>query len=322
MKTRILITAIAIICLCGCGKTDAVPAEETIQVDIVATPAELPAETTEAAESKAYESKIEYTKAETTVASESETELIDNSQAERAATLAKFLEIHANAIAGYTESGSEQQIISYLQIPSDLYGDTTWTGEWSKFECAGRTFSSFGCGICCLTNIYDTIFKPEVLITPDQMFAITREQTDYRPESGVGAVSWGQLKRMCDLFGLPATVKQKPADYAVFQNDVKNSTATLALVCRRDDDKLWFYTEGHYVTLWEYDEATDTVFVTDSSGLFNRARVSLFDVYNALKSASQAQYMSVVSPAQIPAEQAQVPEETVPIGPENAPYAE
>ena len=35
------------------------------------------------------------------------------------------------------------------------------------------------------------------------------------------------------------------------------------------------------------------MFVTDSSSMFNRMRVQLEDIYNALKMASDAQYMTV-----------------------------
>ena len=88
-------------------------------------------------------------------------------------------------------------------------------------------------------------------------------------------------------------LKTKPADYSQFQRDIHGAAAVIVLVSKDNDDKLWWYTNGHYVNLWEYDPATDSVFLSDPSGLFNRARVSLEDIYRALKTASNAQYMII-----------------------------
>ena len=196
--------------------------------------------------------------------------------------------------AAYEESDAEKLIYSYVQVPEGYYDVEEWIGDWTHLEAGGQEFFYFGCGICCLSNMYSTFYQTPV--TPDVMFELTKANTDYYPDSGKGAVSWTQLKQMCVLFEIPSEVKQKPYDYSAFQYDVMTADTTMVLVCKDNDDKLWYYTKGHYVNLWEYDPVTDTVFVTDASGMFNRARVNLRDIYNALKTASDAQYMVAFRP--------------------------
>ena len=196
-------------------------------------------------------------------------------------------------LKGYVESSREKEIYSYLQVPEIYSQDPVWSGEWTYIESGGQQFFYFGCGICCLSNMCSTFSGAAV--PPDVMFAKACEETDYNPESGIGALSWSQLKSLTDSFGVKAAVKKKPAEYSRFQEDVRAADTVLVLVCRDNDRKLWSYTRGHYVNLWEYDPETDTVFVTDSGGRFNRARVDLADIYRALKTASEAQYMTVTA---------------------------
>ncbi len=196
-------------------------------------------------------------------------------------------------IRGYVETPKEKQIYSYLQIPHDINFDRDfrWSGDWGRIMASGREFYYWGCGICCLSSIFSTFRAKD--IPPDVIYYETREKTDYNPDSGHGAVSWGQLKKMCGIYGCSAVLKTKPADYSQFQRDIYGAAAVIVLVSKDNDDKLWWYTNGHYVNLWEYDPATDSVFLSDPSGLFNRARVSLEDIYRALKTASNAQYMII-----------------------------
>ncbi len=197
---------------------------------------------------------------------------------------------------GLAESEREFQIYSYIQAPGWYYegyyhGDPKWAGDWCYIKAAGREFIYFGCGICCVSNIYSTFqAKP---IPPDVVYYQAKEEVGYNPDSGVGAVSWEQLKGMCTKHGMEARLCTKPREYSDFQRDIWQSDAAIVLVSRYNDDKLWEYTTGHYVNLWEYDPETDTVFLSDASGEHNRARVSLRDIYNALKTASNAQYMIV-----------------------------
>ena len=223
--------------------------------------------------------------AEMEIAAEAETEKVV--EAEMPAEAETTAEAEA-------ESAEEKRIYSYLQVPAEYAKDPLWAGDWTDLEAGGQKFFYFGCGICCLSNMCSTFSGSAV--QPDVMFEAAKAHTDYDPDSGVGALNWRQLRQMTESFGADAAVCRKPEDYSSFQKDVETSDTVVVLVCKDNDDKLWWYTKGHYVNLWEYDAETDTVFVTDSSGLFNRTRLELIDIYHALKTASDAQYMVVHAP--------------------------
>lgn len=191
----------------------------------------------------------------------------------------------------YQESAAEKKIYSYVQAPREHYKDKRWIGDWSEIEAGGQKFSRFGCGICCVANAYST-FK-HAAITPDIVYWWAREYSSYNPDKGVGAISWKQMQDVLSVGGFKTSIHQKPDDYKIFQEHVKNADTTIVVVCKYNDGKLWWYTRGHYVNLWNYDKSTDTVFITDPSGLFNRSRVQLKDIYDALKTKNDAQYMVV-----------------------------
>ena len=212
-------------------------------------------------------------------------------EAPRKATMSEQIRAAHRMAAQYQETPAEKKIYSYVQVPPEYCVNGNWSGDWVRQVYGGQEFFHFGCGVCCLSNMFSTITKRAV--APDMMLEWAREYSSYNPDCGRGAISWSQLRKVCEALELPAVVKQKPAAYEDFRADVQAARTTMVLVCKENDDKLWFYTRGHYVNLWEYDPATDTVFVTDASGLFNRSRVPLRDVYNALKTKSDAQYMCV-----------------------------
>ena len=191
----------------------------------------------------------------------------------------------------YTETEAEKKISSYVQLPLKEYPDPRWAGYWSDLEAGGQKFYSFGCGICSLSNVVSTLTAEDV--NPARMFRIAQEKSSYSPKKGQGAIDWTQMAAVLDAFSLKNEIKKKPADYRRFKEDVAASDATIALLCKDDDDSLWFYTNGHYITLWQYDPADGTVFVSDSAGLYNRRRVSLIAIWKALKTRSTAQYLCV-----------------------------
>ena len=193
----------------------------------------------------------------------------------------------------YKETLTESHIFSYVQVKEPFYDNTLWTGKWADITAGGQKLMSFGCGLCCLSNILST-FSGEPF-TPDQVYHLAKDKVRYNPDSGRGAIDWGQMTGILDLYGYPCEVLRKPRQYSDFQSKLAASDAVVVLVCKDNDDSLWWYTNGHYVTLWEYDAATDTVFLTDSSGLYNRARVPLQYIYDALKTSSMAQVMTVMN---------------------------
>jgi hypothetical protein len=60
------------------------------------------------------------------------------------------------------------------------------------------------------------------------------------------------------------------------------------------DNTYWTTTKGHYVSIWNYDKDTDTVFLADPGKISrNRQRIPLRYVYNALKISSDYQFLLV-----------------------------
>lgn len=204
----------------------------------------------------------------------------------------------------YEETEAEQSIYSYTQFYQEAYEKTAWVnyralneawnGEWARIMAGGQEFMVFGCGICCLSNAVSTL--TDTVVMPDEMFCSTKEHTSYYPESGRGAVSWDIMKHMAGFYGLDMQLLKKPAGYQKFADDVLNADSTVVLVNGDNDRRLWWYTDGHYVSIWEYDPETETVFVADPSTQFNRQRVKLIDIYNALKTGSNYQYAVINCP--------------------------
>ena len=204
----------------------------------------------------------------------------------------------------YEERPEEGNIYSYTQFYDEAYQMTTWVnkrvsaegwnGEWARITAGGQEFMMFGCGICCLSNMVCTM--TDRVVDPEEMYYALKDQTNYYPESGRGAVSWEYLKTMCAYYGLDMELRRKPADYETFAKEMEAARTAVVLVDGTNDKRLWWYTDGHYVNIWEYDPEDGTVFVTDPSTHFNRQRVKLLDIYNALKTASNYQYGAVSDP--------------------------
>ena len=187
---------------------------------------------------------------------------------------------------------TESSIYSFFQTPHAWWQDKPWSGEWGEWEYAGKTFGNFGCGMCCMANIYDTLSPYEV--SPWDMFEYAQTVSSYSPSSAGAAISWSEMKSTLNTCGFACELYCKPGAYEDFKQHVKSSQSVLVLVSSANDNTYWETTKGHYVTIWLYDEATDTVFLADSGKIArNRQRIPLRYVYNALKTASDYQYMTV-----------------------------
>jgi len=195
-------------------------------------------------------------------------------------------------IISSTTSLVEDDIYSFFQGEQAWWAQRTWSGEWAIRDIDGNVFSDFGCGLCCMANIYDTLSPYEV--SPWDMLLYAKTASRYYPTGSVGAISWKDIKTTLLTCGITCELYNKPYTYAQFQEYIKNATSALVLVCSYNDNTYWETTGGHYVTIWMYDEATDTVFLSDP-GRFtrNRQRIPLIYVYNALKTGSSYQYLLV-----------------------------
>ncbi len=186
----------------------------------------------------------------------------------------------------------EQDVYTFLQGPRSWEEGIPWSGEWSQFQVDGNTFGSFGCGLCCLANIYDTLSPYEA--SPWGMFWFAIKVSDYAPDGMYGAIDWEAMRDTLRRSGVQAKLHKKPETYEKFQQQVKNSRSIIALVCSGNDNSFWQDTPGHYVNIWLYQENDDTVFLAEPGNPErNRTRIPLRYVYDALKTASRFQYLSV-----------------------------
>ena len=186
----------------------------------------------------------------------------------------------------------EQQVYSFLQGPKSWGEGRSWAGEWSNEYVKGNYFGSFGCGLCCMANIYCTLTGHSC--SPWDMFEYAREVSGYSPTRKTGAIGWADMKVTLRNTGFDCVLGNKPDSYEAFQEQIREASMAVVLVCSRNDDTYWERTGGHYVNISLYDETSDKVFLSDpGSPDRNRSWIPLRYVYDALKTASQYQYLLV-----------------------------
>lgn len=182
-----------------------------------------------------------------------------------------------------------EKIAGYLQGPKSWKERREWSGKWGKEYYDGGSFGGFGCGLCCMANIYCSL--TEYRCSPLDMYEHAKKESMY---GGGGAIDWGFMKQTLASAGFTCRVGRKPSDYATFQEMIKKSMACIVVVSSNDSTCYWKNTPGHYVTLFLYDEKTDRVFLTDSGNpAHNRHWVALKKVYRSLKTANHWQYLAV-----------------------------
>ena len=182
-----------------------------------------------------------------------------------------------------------ETIATFFQGPLAWKERREWSGKWGKTYYDGSSFGGFGCGLCCMANIYCSF--TEYRCSPVDMYEFAKEKSEY---GGGGAIDWGYMKETMQAAGFTCDVWKKPKDYADFQKLVKKSLACIVVVSSQDSKCYWENTSGHYVTLFFYDEETDKIFLGDSGSTgHNRQWVELEKVYRSLKTANNWQCLSV-----------------------------
>ncbi|MEG0962487.1 MAG: hypothetical protein RSD28_04845 [Lachnospiraceae bacterium] len=199
-------------------------------------------------------------------------------------------EERALLIQGFTLE--EEEVYTFLQGPKSWERSVPWSGEWCTFGVRGNSFGNFGCGLCCMANIYDTLSPYEV--SPWDMCEYAMEASGYAPSGKSGAIDWGNIKVTLSSCGMNCDVYFKPDTYEAFQNQIANVKSAIVLVCSSNDNTYWKKTPGHYVNIWLYQKESDTVFLAEpGSPENNRSRIPLRYIYDALKTSSQYQYLAV-----------------------------
>ncbi|MBQ1394019.1 MAG: hypothetical protein IIY81_10925 [Lachnospiraceae bacterium] len=183
---------------------------------------------------------------------------------------------------------------SFSQGPKAWKSKKKWSGSWCNLVLNGNKFGSFGCGFCCMANIYCTL--SDYSCSPVDIYKCAKRVSSYNPSPGFGAIDWNALEETLTYCGFETSLHTKPLDYSAFQTDLKANAATIILVSSQYDDSFWKNTPGHYVTIWNYDSKKDTVFLSDSGDpTRNRKTIPLKTAYKALKLTSSSQYLSVSS---------------------------
>lgn len=192
----------------------------------------------------------------------------------------------------YNNGMKEENVYTFLQGPKSWEAEVPWSGSWSQEYLSGNYFGSFGCGMCCMANIYSTLTEYEC--SPLDMYDRAIAKTGYSPSYISGAIGWGDLKNCLKSVGFNCDVYYKPDDYETFRQQISEAKSTIVLVSSYEDDTFWKDTSGHYVNIWLYDEKTDQVFLAEpGSPTNNRSWIPLKYVYDALKTTSQFQYLMV-----------------------------
>lgn len=186
----------------------------------------------------------------------------------------------------------EQEIYTFLQGPRAWEEGVSWSGEWCQMGVKGNSFGNFGCGLCCMANIYDTLSSHK--ISPWDMCEYAMNVSGYAPRKNAGAIDWGNMKEVLKRCGMTCDVYNKPDSYEKFQEQMAHVKTAIVLVSSDADDTYWKDTPGHYVNIWLYEDESDTVFLAEpGSPDNNRTRIPLKYVYDALKTTSKFQYLAV-----------------------------
>ena len=186
----------------------------------------------------------------------------------------------------------QDEIYTFLQGPKAWEARREWSGEWCYQYLEGNYFGSFGCGMCCMANIYDTLADDKG--SPLDAYKFARKYSGYLPTPQSGAIGWGDMKNCLRKMGMVCDLYYKPDSYEEFQNQMARCESMIVLVTSNEDDTFWKHTSGHYVNIWLYNESDDTVFLAEpGSPTNNRKRIPLRYVYDALKTISQFQYIRV-----------------------------
>lgn len=188
----------------------------------------------------------------------------------------------------------EHEVYSFLQGPRSWEEGIPWSGEWCQSGVKGNSFGNFGCGLCCMANIYNTLSGYEV--SPWDICEYAMTTSGYYPTRKAGAIDWGNMKVTLKACGVSCDVYYKPDTYEEFQRQMQESKSAIVLISSNDNDTYWKDTPGHYVNIWLYEKESDTVFLAEPGNPeHNRDRISLRYIYDALKTTSKFQYLAVDS---------------------------
>ena len=68
----------------------------------------------------------------------------------------------------------EDEIYTFLQGPKSWNSRLEWSGEWGESYVDGGYFGGFGCGLCCMANIYSSLTPYQC--SPVDMYHYAKKQ--------------------------------------------------------------------------------------------------------------------------------------------------
>lgn len=181
------------------------------------------------------------------------------------------------------------QIYTYLQGPKSWRRGIDWSGEWGEARMNRGYFGGFGCGLCCMANIYSSL--TDYQCSPIDMYRFSKRHSGYQ---GGMAIGWGYMKYSMVQLGFDCYVANKPDTFEEFEEEIKGAQAAVVLVSSKASKVYWKNTPGHYVTIFAYNEKNKKIFLADSGNPdHNRHWVKLNKIYRSLKTESEWQYLVV-----------------------------
>lgn len=190
-----------------------------------------------------------------------------------------------------TKEDKAKKVYTFFQGPKTWSKRMDWSGKWGVTYYDGASFGAFGCGLCCMANIYSTFTSYQA--SPIDVYEYAKKHTEY---GGGGAIDWGYMKGVLLDYGFDCDVMRKPKTYKAFRNEVESGICQLVLISSSNSTCYWEDTPGHYVTIFLYDRESDKVFLADSGDpKHNRSWIPLKYIYKSLKTESKWQYIQVKS---------------------------
>lgn len=185
-------------------------------------------------------------------------------------------------------------VYSFLQGPKSYSEGLPWGGAWCEETVGYNKFGGFGCGFCCMANIYSTLTDYEC--SPLDIYEFAKTASKYYPTSESGAIGWKDMKKTLKAAGFACKNYRKPATYGEFKDQMRHTLSAIVLVSSAEDAAFWQDTPGHYVNIWLYQQEEDMVFLAEPGNpANNRTWIPLRYVYDALKTVSDYQYLAVTS---------------------------
>lgn len=185
----------------------------------------------------------------------------------------------------------EKSTYTFFQGPWAWKQRLPWSGKWGKEYYDGASFGGFGCGLVCMANIYSTLTEYEA--SPVDLYEYAKQTTEY---GGGGAIDWKYMEQTLTSLGMKCELHKKPESYKEFRQSVAEGECSIVLVWSYECSTYWQDNDGHYVTVFGYDDETEEVFLADSGDpSHNRQWISLDKVYASLKSISDWQYLNILS---------------------------